>query len=195
MLVVLSCNFNRYAVCFQSFMNIACRSYLFAARIKRFSRLHIVIKPLNKKKPNKLFMLKHNPINRFTANLGSLKVGAFHYAKISGNFGPNVNGTVRSRWKFSGQSGPPPEVVLFDRFDRLDRKLPFHFRNFCFQSRSSSSLHTEVKMADVDGSVCEVYQCSVCKLQTDDINALIMHSCTLGTGTVVHLNLIFFWFS
>ena len=27
--------------------------------------------------------------------------GAFHYAKISGNFGPNVNGTVRPRWKFS----------------------------------------------------------------------------------------------
>ena len=47
-------------------------------------------------------------------------------------------------------------------------------------------------MADVDRSVCEVYQCSVCKLQTDDINALIMHSCTLDTGTVVHLNLIFF---
>ena len=68
------------------------------------------------------------------------------------------------------------------------------FRNFCFQSCSSSSLHTEVKimkMADVDGRVCEVYQCSVCKLQTDDINALIMHSCTLGTGTVVHLNLKF----
>ena len=59
----LSCNLNRCAVCFQSFMNIACRSYLFAARIKRFSRLHIVIKPLNKKKNNKLFMLKHNAFN------------------------------------------------------------------------------------------------------------------------------------
>ena len=64
----LSFNFNRYAVFFfQSFMNIACRSYLFAERIKRFSRLHIVIKPLNNnnnnKKNNKLFMLKHNSIN------------------------------------------------------------------------------------------------------------------------------------
>ena len=29
---------------------------------------------------------------------------------MSGNFGPNVNGMVRTRWKFSGQSGPPPEV-------------------------------------------------------------------------------------
>ena len=62
---------------------------------------------------------------------GSIK-GAFHYAKITGNLGPNVNGTVRSRWKFSGQSGPPPEVVLFDRFDRSDRKLPFHLQKFLF---------------------------------------------------------------
>ena len=45
----LSCNFNRCAVCFQSFMNIACRNTQNAARIKRFLRLHIVIKPLNKK--------------------------------------------------------------------------------------------------------------------------------------------------
>ena len=70
----LSCNFNRYAVCFESFMNIACGSYHFAARIKRFSRLHIVIKPLKKKKNNKLFMLKHNSINWFTANLALVKV-------------------------------------------------------------------------------------------------------------------------
>ena len=34
---------------------------------------------------------------------GSLIIrGACHYAKISGNFGPNVNGTVRARRKFSG---------------------------------------------------------------------------------------------
>ena len=45
----LSCNFNCCAVCFQSFMNTACRSTQNAARIKRFRRLHIVIKPSNKK--------------------------------------------------------------------------------------------------------------------------------------------------
>ena len=44
----LFCNFNRCAVCFQSLMNIACRSSQNAACIKRFWRLHIVIKPLNK---------------------------------------------------------------------------------------------------------------------------------------------------
>ena len=42
--------------------------------------------------------------------------GAFHYAKISGNFSSNINGTFRSRWKFSGKSGSPPEVVLFDEW-------------------------------------------------------------------------------
>ena len=45
----LYCNFNRCAVCFQSFMTIPSRSTQSAARIKRFLRLHIVIKPLNKK--------------------------------------------------------------------------------------------------------------------------------------------------
>ena len=45
----LSCNFNRCAVCFQSFMNIAFKSIQNAAGIERFLRLHIVIKPLNKK--------------------------------------------------------------------------------------------------------------------------------------------------
>ena len=56
-------------------------------------------------------------------------MGTFHYAKISGNFGPNVNGTVRPRWRFSSQSGPPPEVVLFDRSVRSEQKLPFHLES------------------------------------------------------------------
>ena len=64
-LLVVSCNFNRFAVCFQSFINIACRSTQNVKRIKRFLRLHIVIKPLNKKnKHNKFFiMLKRNSFN------------------------------------------------------------------------------------------------------------------------------------
>ena len=45
----LSCIFHRCAVCFQSFMNIACRRTQNAARIKRFWKLHIVIKPLNRR--------------------------------------------------------------------------------------------------------------------------------------------------
>ena len=57
----ISCNFNSRAVCFQLFMNIACRSTQNAARIKRFLRLHIVIKPLIKNRLNKFFItLKRN---------------------------------------------------------------------------------------------------------------------------------------
>ena len=62
-------------------------------------------------------------------------LGTFHYAKTSGNLGLNVNGTVRP-------SGPTENC----------RSI---FRNFRFQSRSSSSLHTIVKM--VDGSDVVVY--------------------------------------
>ena len=64
-LLVVSCHFNHFAVCFQSFINIAWRSTQNAARIKRFLRLHIVIKPLDKKnKHNKFFiMLKRNSFN------------------------------------------------------------------------------------------------------------------------------------
>ena len=59
LLLVVSCNFHRFAVCFQSFMNIACRNT--AARIKRFLRLHIVIKLSIKNKHNKFFiMLQRN---------------------------------------------------------------------------------------------------------------------------------------
>ena len=76
-------------------------------------------------------------------------LGTFHYAKISGNLGLNVNGTVRPRWKFSG----PIENC---------RSI---FRNFRFQSRSSSSLHTVVKMAD--GSDVVVYPTVQCVQASD----------------------------
>ena len=50
---------------------------------------------------------------------------AFHCAKIFGILGQlqEINGTLRPAWKFSGQSDPPPEVVLFDRSVRSDRNL------------------------------------------------------------------------
>ena len=48
-------------ICFQPFINIACRSTQNAKRIKRFLRLHIVIKPLIKNRLNKFFItLKRN---------------------------------------------------------------------------------------------------------------------------------------
>ena len=42
-----------------------------------------------------------------------------------------------------------------------------------------------------DGSDVNVYECSACKLQTQDLNFLLMHSCTQGSSTAVHLNLFF----
>ena len=92
----LSCNFNRCAVRFQSFMNIACRSYLKIARVLNvFLRLHIVIKPLNKKnKHNKLFiMLTRNSINV------NCKFGAHQKWELAGSlgdFGNSLNDFAKS---------------------------------------------------------------------------------------------------
>ena len=46
--------------------------------------------------------------------------GAIHSTKISGNFGPKLNGLVRSNRKSFEKTGPPFEVVLFSRSDRLE---------------------------------------------------------------------------
>ena len=117
----------------------------------------------------------------------SQALGCFPVSKFPGNFGPNGNGTVRTRWKFvlskwsTSRGGP----LLTGRFSPI---LRFRFQKFSFPV--PLQLVTTVKMAD--GSDVSVYECSVCKLQTQDL----MHSCTQGSGTVaVHLNLFFFWFS
>ena len=49
--------------------------------------------------------------------------GAIHSTKISGNFGPNFNGSVRSNRKSFEKTVPPFEVVLFSRSDRLELVL------------------------------------------------------------------------
>ena len=48
--------------------------------------------------------------------------------------------------------------------------------------------HAEAKMAD--GTEVNMYECSICKLQTQDLNILLMHSCTQGSGTALHLDLL-----
>ena len=92
LLLVVSCNFHRFAVCFQSFMNIACRST--AARIKRFLRLHIVIKLSIKNKHNKfVIMLKRNSFKI------SLKLGACQKLEPAGrigDFGNSLSGFTKS---------------------------------------------------------------------------------------------------
>ena len=46
--------------------------------------------------------------------------GAIHSTKISGNFGPKLNGSVQSNRKSFGKTGPPFEVVHFSRSDRSE---------------------------------------------------------------------------
>ena len=50
----------------------------------------------------------------------SVIMGAIHSTKISGNFGPKLSGSVRSNRKSFEKTGPPFEVVLFSRSDRLE---------------------------------------------------------------------------
>ena len=50
----------------------------------------------------------------------ALPMGTIHSTKISGNFGPKLNGSVRSNRKSFEKTGPPFEVVLFSRSDRLE---------------------------------------------------------------------------
>ena len=46
--------------------------------------------------------------------------GAIHSTKICGNFGPKLNGSVRSNGKSFEKTGPPSEVDHFSRSDRLE---------------------------------------------------------------------------
>ena len=68
---------------------------------------------VNGKQPT---FLKRSKAERETRDSG----GAIHSTKISGNFGPKLNGSVRSNRKSFEKTGPPFEVVLFSRSDRLE---------------------------------------------------------------------------
>ena len=95
------------------------------------------------------------------------------------------NGSVqveifRSKWSTS-RNGPLWPV------GPARPKNAVHFQKFSFPV--PLQLVTTVKMAD--GSDASVYECNVCKLQTQDVNFLLLHCCTQGSGTAVHLNLLF----
>ena len=59
------------------------------------------------------------PNRRCTGYIGHV-LGAIHSTKVSGNFGPKLNGSVRSNQKSFEKTGPPFEVVLFSQSDRLE---------------------------------------------------------------------------
>ena len=52
--------------------------------------------------------------------IGGVTMGAIHSTKISGNFGPKLNGSVRYNRKSFLKTGPPFEVDHFSRSNRLE---------------------------------------------------------------------------
>ena len=56
-----------------------------------------------------LFMTLQNTLVKLVCRFK----GLFHYAKISGNYGGNVNEALWPGWKFSGKSSPLLEMVVF----------------------------------------------------------------------------------
>ena len=51
---------------------------------------------------------------------GILGRDPIHSTKLSGNFGPKLNGSVRSNRKSFEKTGPPFEVVPFSRSDQYE---------------------------------------------------------------------------
>ena len=58
----------------------------------------------------------HNYVNPS----GFSESGRDPFNQISGNFGPKLNGSVRSNWKRLENAGPPFEVDHFSRSDRSE---------------------------------------------------------------------------
>ena len=69
--------------------------------------------------------------------LTDFTMGAIHSTKISGNFGPKLNGSVRSNRKSFEKTGPPFEVDHFSRSDRLENldewTAPLNWETYAFQ--------------------------------------------------------------
>ena len=83
----------------------------------KISRLRVTIVPIDQSRFAK------RSSNGFGNAAYEKSKGPIHSTKISGIFGQKLNGSVRSEWKFTGQSGPPPNVVLFNRSVLSDRNL------------------------------------------------------------------------
>ena len=87
-------------------------------------------------------------------------------------------------------------MVLFDQSVQSDQKLLFHFQKFLFpvllqlvttNSGQNGGWFSAPKLIISD----EFNERGVCKLQKQDLNFLLMHSCTQGSGTAEHLDLFF----
>ena len=63
---------------------------------------------------------KNMKLTFITQGLCKVIVGAIHSTKISRNFGPKLNGSVRSNRKSFEKTGPPFEVDHFSRSGRFE---------------------------------------------------------------------------
>ena len=109
--------------------------------------------------------------------------GAIHSTKISGNFGPKLNGSVRSNQKSFEKTGPPFEVDLFSRLDRSDRKMTVPFDHS--DSFSSPVLTVRYMMPTTRKRAAppaSVYRCSFCHNFSDSLENLLSHECNAITG-------------
>ena len=86
----------------------------------------------------------------------SMILGAIHSTKVSGNFGPKLNGSVRSNRKSFEKTGPPFEVVLFSRSDRSECWLNGS-RPLMWQYRPENSLKFFFKLQARHGRIQSDY--------------------------------------
>ena len=85
----------------------------------------LFLKPISLGRLSKPIQVKANQNKAISASREMM--GAFHYAKDSGNFGRNSNGKVRFGFFRPEYSGSPLEVVHLFRLEYSDRNSPYHF--------------------------------------------------------------------
>ena len=106
--------------------------------------------------------------------------GAIHSTKVSGNFGPKLNGSVRSNRKSFEKTGPPFEVVLFSRSDRSECWLNGSRPWFLTYPNSKQSMACETDLIRQAKFVCSLEKHE----KSNDYNLIFlncMNQCLLAT--------------
>ena len=137
----------------------------------------------------------------------NITMGAIHSTKLSGNFGPKLNGLVRSNRKSFEKTGPPFEVVLFSRSDRLEfwlngsRPILLHIiQQFTFNSEIIETISSMVVKSQVT-TLNFIYNCQNLRQQQEKIllvsiskracfyrNSLFMIRRTNNVLTITHIS-------
>ena len=97
--------------------------------------------------------------------------GPIHSTKISGNFGPKLNGSVRSNRKSFEKTGPPFEVDQFSRSDRLEFWL--NGLHYLFSARSRIFLPIATQS-------CAGLFCCRLAIQASSLGWLVENNCNFA---------------